>query len=160
MVDSCTGDIILAHNTSGWIYLPVEYAFGASLVAQLVKNLTAMQETPVQFLGWEDPLEKEQLPTPIFWPGKFPGLYSPLGYRVRHDWVTFTSMHSRNSMKKGRVSFNRLWCNDFEKKVNVFISFDMKTTTSESVFYMSTWLGYSTQLCNPTAIEVLLWRHL
>ena len=31
---------------------------GASLVAQLVKNLSAMQETWVQSLGWEDPLEK------------------------------------------------------------------------------------------------------
>ena len=30
-----------------------------SLVAQLIKNLPAMQETWVQFLGWEDPLEKE-----------------------------------------------------------------------------------------------------
>ena len=30
----------------------------ASLVAQLVKNLPAIQETPVRFLGWEDPLEK------------------------------------------------------------------------------------------------------
>ena len=30
----------------------------ASLVAQLVKNLPAMQETPVQFLSQEDPLEK------------------------------------------------------------------------------------------------------
>ena len=29
-----------------------------SLVAQLVKNLSAMQETWVQSLGWEDPLEK------------------------------------------------------------------------------------------------------
>ena len=29
-----------------------------SLVAQLVKNLPAIQETPVQFLGQEDPLEK------------------------------------------------------------------------------------------------------
>ena len=29
-----------------------------SLAAQLVKNLSAMQETPVQLLGWEDPLEK------------------------------------------------------------------------------------------------------
>ena len=26
--------------------------------AQLVKNPPAMQETPVQFLGWENPLEK------------------------------------------------------------------------------------------------------
>ena len=30
----------------------------ASLVAQLVKNPPAMQETLVQFLSWEDPLEK------------------------------------------------------------------------------------------------------
>ena len=29
-----------------------------SLIAQLVKNLPAMQETPVPFLGWEDLLEK------------------------------------------------------------------------------------------------------
>ena len=32
----------------------------ASLVAQLIKNPPAMQETPVQFLGREDPLEKGQ----------------------------------------------------------------------------------------------------
>ena len=32
----------------------------ASLIAQLVKNPPAMQETPVQFLGQEDPLEKGQ----------------------------------------------------------------------------------------------------
>ena len=30
----------------------------ASLVVQLVKNLPAIQETLVQFLGWEDPLGK------------------------------------------------------------------------------------------------------
>ena len=30
----------------------------ASLVAQLVKNLSAMWETWVHYLGWEDPLEK------------------------------------------------------------------------------------------------------
>ena len=31
----------------------------ASLVVQLIKNLPAMQETPVPFLGWKDLLEKE-----------------------------------------------------------------------------------------------------
>ena len=30
-----------------------------SLVVQSVKNLSAMQETWVRFLGWEDPLDKE-----------------------------------------------------------------------------------------------------
>ena len=34
----------------------------ASLVAQLVKNPPAMQETWVQSLGWEDPLEKGKAP--------------------------------------------------------------------------------------------------
>ena len=31
----------------------------ASLIAQLVKNPPAMRETPVRFLGWKYPLEKE-----------------------------------------------------------------------------------------------------
>ena len=31
---------------------------GASLVAQMVKNLPVMQKTQVRSLGWEDPLEK------------------------------------------------------------------------------------------------------
>ena len=34
------------------------FHYRASLVAQAVKNLPAMQETPVQSLGWEDPLEE------------------------------------------------------------------------------------------------------
>ena len=36
---------------------PVQYSW-ASLVAQMVKNPHAMQETWVRFLGWEDSLEK------------------------------------------------------------------------------------------------------
>ena len=35
------------------------YIHGASLVAQMVKNPLAMQETQVQFPGQEDPLEKD-----------------------------------------------------------------------------------------------------
>ena len=34
------------------------FRYEASLITQLVKNLPGMQETPVQFLGWEEPLEK------------------------------------------------------------------------------------------------------
>ena len=38
---------------TGLLFLPV-----ASLIAQLLKNLPAKQETLVCFLGWKDPLEK------------------------------------------------------------------------------------------------------
>ena len=43
-------------NRSAGIWSEAESA-GASLIAQLVKNLSAMQETPVQSLDWEDLLE-------------------------------------------------------------------------------------------------------
>ena len=33
---------------------------GASLIAELVKNLPALQETPLRSLGQEDPLEKRK----------------------------------------------------------------------------------------------------
>ena len=35
------------------------YVYKPSLIAQSVKNLPAVQETQVRFLGWEDTLEKE-----------------------------------------------------------------------------------------------------
>ena len=37
----------------------------------MVKNLPAMQETQVQSLGQEDPLEKEMTTHPVFLPGEF-----------------------------------------------------------------------------------------
>ena len=44
----------------------------ASQVAQTVKNLPAVQETWVLFLGWEDPPEKEMATTPVLLPGELP----------------------------------------------------------------------------------------
>ena len=102
-----------------------------SLLAQLVNNPPAMQETLVRFLGREDllkgeathssilglllwlswqrihlqcgrpgfdhwvrkiPWRRERLPTPVFWPGKFHGLYSPQG-RQEVDTTEGLSLH-------------------------------------------------------------------
>ena len=59
----------------------------ASLMAQLVKNLPAVQETLVRFLGWEDPLEKGMATHSRFWPGEFHELtmQSMGSQRVGHD---------------------------------------------------------------------------
>ena len=60
-------------------------------VAQMVKNLPAMQETWVQFLGWEDPLEKgiaihsSILAWRIPWTEKTGELQSMRLQRIRHD---------------------------------------------------------------------------
>ena len=64
----------------------------ASPVAQLVRNLPTMQETWVRKIPWK----RERLPTSVFWPGEFHGLYSPW---VRKESDTterlshFTSLH-------------------------------------------------------------------
>ena len=47
---------------------------------------SAMQETPIRFLGWNSirlkiPWRRERLPTPVFWPREFHGLYSPWGHK-------------------------------------------------------------------------------
>ena len=41
-----------------YLFLRVLETGKSSLIAQLVKNPPAMQETPVQFLGQENPLKK------------------------------------------------------------------------------------------------------
>ena len=69
----------------------LQHASWASLVAQLVKNLPAVQETRVRSLGWEDPLEKEMathssiLAWKISWTEGPGGLQSMGLQRVRHD---------------------------------------------------------------------------
>ena len=64
-----------------------------SLVAQLVKNLPAIREAWVQFLGWEDPLEKGKATHSSILAWRIPWTIQPMGLqRVRHDWETFTFM--------------------------------------------------------------------
>ena len=79
----------LGRSTGEGIGYPLQYSW-ASIVAQLVKNLPAMQETPVWFLVWEDHWRREKLLSPVFWLEEFHGLYSMGSRRVKHSWVTFT----------------------------------------------------------------------
>ena len=55
------------------------FRLGASLAAQMVKNLPEMQETWVQSLGWKDPWRKEGQPTPVSLPGESHGQRTPVG---------------------------------------------------------------------------------
>ena len=57
----------------------------ASLVAQMVKNLPAMQDTWVQFLGREDPLEEEMATHSSILAWRIHGQRSLAGYRPWDD---------------------------------------------------------------------------
>ena len=70
-----------------WLWRTVQ----ASLAAEMVKNLCAMQETRVQSLGWEDMLERG-IPSPVFLPGEFHGQSTVMDcwatvHRVAESWT-------------------------------------------------------------------------
>ena len=66
----------------------------ASLVAQIVRNLPAMQETWVRSLGWEDPL-KEGMATH----SSIPAWRIPMDRGARWAIVTKSQMHAAPRMK-------------------------------------------------------------
>jgi len=62
-----------------------------SMVAQLVKNLPAMQETWVWSLDWEDPLEKGKATHSSILAWRIPWTIQSVGsLRIGHNWATFT----------------------------------------------------------------------
>ena len=75
---------------------------GASLVPQMVKNMPAMQETWVQYLCWEDPLEEDMVLLLIkllclglihgYSPSKLCEMYPSLSFKWAHHYsVSFSS---------------------------------------------------------------------
>ena len=78
---------------NGYVFLREE---GASLVAQMVKNLPTVPETQVRSLGWEDPLEEEMathystLAWRIPWTEEWDRLQSMESQRVGHSCATFS----------------------------------------------------------------------
>ena len=107
--------VLMAHSLAGlWVWSLVRELrshmlsgcnqkinkdFGASLVAQMVKNSPAVQETQVRFLGRENPMEKGMATHSGILAWRIPwisGRLKSLGsQRVGHDWVTNTVKHWR-----------------------------------------------------------------
>ena len=104
----------------------------ASLVVQSVKNLPAVQETQVQSLGQEDPLEKGMATTPIWKSYKQRSLEEPVHgmARVGHDLAM-------KPPPRGISSF-------FEKKIQTYIGLEkMKKikTMSATMWQENIWWG-------------------
>ncbi|XDC55994.1 hypothetical protein R6Z07M_007176 [Ovis aries] len=82
-----------------------DLAAAAAAAVQLVKNLPAMQETPVQFLGWEIHWRRDRVPTPVF-------LGFPVAQLVknpsamRETWVR--SLHWEELLEKGKTTHSSI----------------------------------------------------
>ena len=153
----------------------------ASLVAQTVKNLPAMQETWVQSPGLEDALEKEMLPTPVFLPRK--SMNREDWWATVHgiteldttEWLTL-SLHFQKSFKnqlipeslliwKHSTISNLLYC--FIIILNaclvLFLKYKLLEIRMQAIVWHTrlndrllffTWLMYSV----PWPWEYLIWR--
>ena len=72
-----------------------------SLIAQLVQNPPAMQETPVRFLSWEDPLVKIGYPLQYSWASLVAQLVKTL-LAVWETWVG--SLGWEDPLEKGKAT--------------------------------------------------------
>ena len=85
----------------------------------MVQNLPTIQETRVQFLSWENLLEKgmathSSIPAwRIPWTEEPGGLQSKVSQRVRHDWATNTHTHTYTHPARFRV-----WSSNVEAQEN------------------------------------------
>ena len=104
----------------------------ASPVTQMLKNLPAVQETWIRYLGQEDPLDKEMATHSI--PGESHGQrslasFSPWGHTDRHDWLTltFSSSGSRSDSQniKHLVWYKRGWNRTDNQSIRVDASYTL-----------------------------------
>ena len=124
-------------STKVWVYtLPCFFIWTFNyklneIMAQTVKNLPVMQETRVQALGWEDPLEKGMathssiLAWRIPWTEKPGGLQFVGLQRVGHNWATNTHTCTEKGIinnkririfEKRKEELDTVLTNPFEKK--------------------------------------------
>ena len=108
----------------------------ASLVAQLVKNLHAVQETQVWSLGGEDPLEKGMATHSniLFWRipwaeelGRLQSIDSL--QRVRHDWCDWARMHACMQTKHYGIKVIHLNKPKNERSISVYMSIPISKLT-------------------------------
>ena len=67
--------------------------YRAPLIAQLVKIQPAMKETPVQFLGWKDPLEKGKATHSSILAWRIP--WNVQSTRAAKNWTRLSDFHFR-----------------------------------------------------------------
>ena len=142
----------------------------ASLVAQMLKNLPAMQETLFRSLGWEDPLEKGTAPHSSM-PGEVRGQRSLVGYSPwdHKDSDTTERLNSKtcfyplkdanktwknvhNVLLTEKNSENSLcWMISFLKKTNVYIPFSkiMLERTKILTVILSGGFSFFAYSCDP-----------
>ena len=113
----------------------------ASLIAQLVNNPPAMQETWVQSLGGKIPWRRERLPTPVFWPGEFHGLYSLWGHK-ESDTTERLSFHIGQWKTQDQSSVNHGFTCKFTDWVGQSRGWGLLASSLilKILFYIGVWL--------------------
>ena len=106
-------------------------------MAQLVKNLPAIQETRVRSLGWEDPLEKKMatysgvLAWRIPWTEEPGELQSTGSKSVGQDYTTFT-FHTKYIRQNARLDESQAGIKTAGKNIDNLIYADDTTLMGES----------------------------
>ena len=99
------------------------------------------------------PWRRERLPTPVFWPGEFRGLYSPWDRRVRHDWVTFTYILFLKRCKSFVYIYVYIGEVDIRRRLIIFLKVNFWHQDFTFTFHF-----YALEKETATHSSVLAWR--
>ena len=93
-------------------------------MAQMVKNLPAMQETRVQSWDGEIPWRREWQSIPVFLPGKFHGQrslggYSPWGHKKSDTTEHSTEQKERSSTRESKKRWQEVKKNTYQSATNL-----------------------------------------
>ena len=110
------------------------------LVAQMVKNLPAMQETQVQSLGWKIPWRRKWQPTPVFLLGQSHGQRNLAGHspwNSKEFRIDLTEVINTHIPKNG-ISILMGWSNQKgESQINQLIRY--KSVNQLNLLILSLW---------------------
>ena len=81
------------------------------------KESTCSAGDLVWSLGWETTWRREWLPTPVFWPGEFPGLYSPWGCKELDmtEWLSLKMEGKYHKMLRKKALLKEPFHTNFAK---------------------------------------------
>ena len=128
-----------------------------SLVAQLVKNPSAMREIWIQSLDWDIPWRRERLPTPVFWSGKLHELYTPVAAaKLLQSCLTLCDptdgsppgspvpgILQARTLEWAAISFSNAW--KWKVKVKLLSCVQLLATPWTAAYQAPTSMGFSRQ---------------
>ena len=147
------------------IYITCSIKRGISLVAQTVRNPPAIRETRRRSgfdpLVGKIPWRRERLPTPVFWPREFHGLYSPWGHK-ESDMTEWLKRKKSPKLLDSQAMLNLLHINSvliFQTRYYYYLQIIQIQKIKLSIYLLVIWQKLGLEVHSSLFLHIVLLRY-